>query len=124
VGKGAAAKGSTPSLEQLRRWMRQGPFRKPQGLRLEQPHGANVVVMSFPVPCATFGKLLTDAETAIARDILSGLSNASIARKRGTAVRTIANQVAAIFRKLQVRSRLELSVYARVGRHATPRDNP
>ena len=104
--------------------MRQGPFRKPQGLRLEQPHGTDVLVVSFPVPCPTFGELLTETETAIARDILSGLSNAAIARRRGTAVRTIANQVAAIFRKLQVRSRLELSLYARAGRHASPREEP
>jgi DNA-binding NarL/FixJ family response regulator len=123
VAKGTA-KGAPPSLEQLRRWMRQGPFRKPQGLRLEEPHGTGVLVLSFPVPCATFGELLTDTEAAIARDILSGLSNAAIARKRGTAVRTIANQVASIFRKLQVRSRLELSLYARAGRHAAPRGDP
>jgi DNA-binding NarL/FixJ family response regulator len=118
------AKSAPPSLEQLRRWMRHGPFRRPQGLRLEEAPSTGVLVVSFPVPRATFGELLTEAETAIARDILGGLSNAAIARKRGTAVRTIANQVASIFRKLQVRSRLELSLYALAGRHAPPRDDP
>jgi DNA-binding NarL/FixJ family response regulator len=49
--------------------------------------------------------------------VLSGLSNADIAGRRGTAVRTIANQVASIYRKLQVRSRLELSLFALAGRH-------
>ena len=80
-----------------------------------------MLVVSFPVPRATFGELLTNTETAIARDILAGLSNSAIARKRGTAVRTIANQVASIFRKLRVRSRLELSLYALAGRHAPER---
>jgi DNA-binding NarL/FixJ family response regulator len=104
--------------------MRQGPFRKPQGLRLEEAQSADVLVVSFPVPRANFGELLTNTETAIARDILAGLSNSAIARKRGTAVRTIANQVASIFRKLRVRSRLELSLYALAGRHAPARDDP
>jgi DNA-binding NarL/FixJ family response regulator len=120
----APAKSLPPATEQLRRWMRQGPFRKPQGLRLEEPQSTDVLVVSFPVPRATFGELLTNTETAIARDILAGLSNSAIARKRGTAVRTIANQVASIFRKLRVRSRLELSLYALAGRHAPARDDP
>jgi DNA-binding NarL/FixJ family response regulator len=93
-------------------------------LRLEEPQSAEVLVVSFPVPRVTFGELLTNTETAIARDILAGLSNSAIARKRGTAVRTIANQVASIFRKLRVRSRLELSLYALAGRHAPARDDP
>jgi DNA-binding NarL/FixJ family response regulator len=40
--------------------------------------------------------------------LLEGKRNADIARERGTSVRTVANQVAAIFRKLKVRSRAEL----------------
>lgn len=104
--------------------MKRGPFRKPHGLRLEEPQGTDVFVVSFPVQRATFSDLLTDSEAAIAHDILLGLSNAAIAGKRGTAVRTIANQVASIFRKLQVRSRLELSLYALAGRQPSPRDDP
>jgi len=118
------AKPTPPSLDQLRRWMKQGPFRKPHGLRLEEPQGADEFVLSFPVREETFGDVLTDTEAAIARDILLGLSNAAIASKRGTAVRTIANQVASIFRKLEVRSRLELSLYALAGRHPASRDDP
>lgn len=118
------AKPAPPSLDQLRRWMKQGPFRKPPGLRLEERQGADVLVVSFPVRRATFGDQLTGTEAAIAHDILLGLSNAAIASKRGTAVRTIANQVASIFRKLQVRSRLELSLYALAGRHPSPHDDP
>jgi DNA-binding CsgD family transcriptional regulator len=37
-----------------------------------------------------------------------GQSNAAIAKARGTHVRTVANQLAALFRKLGVASRAEL----------------
>jgi DNA-binding NarL/FixJ family response regulator len=52
---------------------------------------------------------LTKAEKAVAALVLEGFSNREIARERGTSVRTIANQVAAIFRKLKVAARIELS---------------
>jgi DNA-binding CsgD family transcriptional regulator len=51
--------------------------------------------------------VLTDAERQVALAILAGRSNAEIARIRGTSPRTIANQVAHIFRKLGVKSRSE-----------------
>jgi DNA-binding CsgD family transcriptional regulator len=51
---------------------------------------------------------LSPAERAIAGHILEGLTNARIAEKRSTSVRTIANQVASLFRKLGVMSRTEL----------------
>lgn len=56
---------------------------------------------------------LTAAEQDVALLILRGLSNAAIARVRGTSVRTVANQVAAILDKVGVGSRLELC--ARLG---------
>jgi DNA-binding NarL/FixJ family response regulator len=52
---------------------------------------------------------LTPAEQQVALAALSGLSNADIARMRGSSPRTVANQLAAIFRKLGVRSRSELA---------------
>lgn len=52
---------------------------------------------------------LTTAEQDVALLILRGLSNESIARARGTSVRTVANQVAAIFDKTGVASRTELA---------------
>lgn len=51
---------------------------------------------------------LTDAELVVLRGIFAGKSNAAIALERGTSPRTIANQVASIFRKHGVRSRSEL----------------
>jgi DNA-binding NarL/FixJ family response regulator len=57
---------------------------------------------------ATSSTPLTAAERAVTRGLLRGLSYEQIARERKTSVRTVANQVAASFRKLQVHSRAEL----------------
>jgi DNA-binding NarL/FixJ family response regulator len=51
---------------------------------------------------------LTEAERQILSSLLQGEPNVVIARSRGTSPSTIANQVAAIYRKLGVRSRREL----------------
>jgi DNA-binding CsgD family transcriptional regulator len=50
---------------------------------------------------------LTDAELEVARMLADSYSNAAIAKTRGTAINTAANQVAAVYRKLQVRCRRE-----------------
>jgi DNA-binding NarL/FixJ family response regulator len=52
---------------------------------------------------------LTEAEREVAKLVVAGLSNEAIARRRNVSVRTIAKQVSAIYRKLAVRSRRELS---------------
>ncbi len=46
--------------------------------------------------------LLTTAEAEITLWLLSGRTNKAIASTRGSSVRTVTNQVAAIFRKLGV----------------------
>lgn len=51
---------------------------------------------------------LTDAELAIAPLVAQGCTNEEIARVRGTAPRTVANQLAALYRKLGVTSRVEM----------------
>lgn len=51
---------------------------------------------------------LTTAERAVARHVVAGDSDRAIAAARGTALRTIANQVRAISRKLGVSGRLEI----------------
>jgi DNA-binding NarL/FixJ family response regulator len=72
--------------------------------------GETLVVTSVPLD-ETGGVLegLSTAEREIAIDAVSGMSNAEIARKRNRAVRTVANQVASIFRKVGVGSRAELA---------------
>ena len=64
--------------------------------------------MSFPRD-ATAADELTPAERQVALAVLAGYSNAEIARTRGSSPRTVANQIASIFRKLGVRSRGELA---------------
>ncbi len=55
---------------------------------------------------------LTPAEREVATLVISGRSNAEIARRRGTASNTVANQVGSIFRKLGIQSRAELGAAA------------
>jgi DNA-binding NarL/FixJ family response regulator len=55
------------------------------------------------------GQILSGAEQAIVEAVLRGRSNREIAEERGTSVRTVANQMASIFRKLCVGSRSELA---------------
>ncbi len=58
---------------------------------------------------------LTEAEREVARFVVAGLSNEGIARRRNVSLRTIANQVSSIYRKLAVRSRRELSALQGLG---------
>jgi DNA-binding CsgD family transcriptional regulator len=54
--------------------------------------------LSFPVP-------LSDAEAAVVRELLAGRSHAQISNLRATSQRTVANQLATVFRKLGVSGR-------------------
>jgi DNA-binding NarL/FixJ family response regulator len=53
---------------------------------------------------------LTEAEAEVLGHLRQGLTNAQIARRRGSAERTVANQVAAILHKLQLPSRSAVAV--------------
>jgi DNA-binding CsgD family transcriptional regulator len=52
---------------------------------------------------------LTPAEREVAAAAVAGQSNEMIAAARGAAVRTVANQLASIYRKLGINSRAELA---------------
>ena len=54
---------------------------------------------------------LSPAEREVTARLLDGYDNERIARERGTSLRTVANQVASIFRKLGVSSRGSLSAW-------------
>lgn len=56
---------------------------------------------------------LTPAERAIAKLVLDGCSNNEIAARRGASVKTVANQLRALYQKLGINSRYELA--ARLG---------
>jgi DNA-binding CsgD family transcriptional regulator len=68
--------------------------------------GRRFTLLSFP---RSGRDDLTPAERHVTLAVLAGLSNADIARMRGSSPRTVANQLGAIFRKLGVRSRAELA---------------
>lgn len=70
--------------------------------------GEHLVVVSVPIAVGAADAPLTRAERAIAEDVAAGRSNAEIAQRRGRSVRTVANQLAALYRKLGVGSRSEL----------------
>ncbi|HEX7604104.1 MAG TPA: helix-turn-helix transcriptional regulator [Polyangiaceae bacterium] len=55
---------------------------------------------------------LTPAENDVVLGILSGQSNAEIAARRRRSTRTVANQIASIYRKLGVSSRSDLAARA------------
>lgn len=63
-------------------------------------------VVSEPLPETP---KLTVAEEAVLTLVLEGRSNAEIAKQRKTSVRTVANQVASLFKKHGVSSRSELA---------------
>jgi DNA-binding CsgD family transcriptional regulator len=52
--------------------------------------------------------VLTPAERSVLELLVSGASNARIAQVRGASVRTVANQVASVLKKLRASSRFEL----------------
>lgn len=63
---------------------------------------------------------LTPAERAVLALLAGGASNRAIAAARGCAVRTVANQVASLLRKLDAKSRFEL--IERVARSGLPKE--
>ncbi|MBI5069504.1 MAG: helix-turn-helix transcriptional regulator [Deltaproteobacteria bacterium] len=80
-----------------------------------------VAVIAFPAPDLRSGLAVTAAEQEVVRGVLSGLTNAEIARQRHRSVRTVANQVAAALRKLRVGSRAELLAALIAGVDRPPR---
>lgn len=77
--------------------------------------GERFILFEWPLARVAVEESLTEAERAVLDGIVRGESNAAIARHRRRSVRTIAKQVASIFRKLGVRSRLELIALASRG---------
>lgn len=91
----------------------------PAALDVEEMDG-EFVLLSWSV--AADGALagFTEAEASVVRCLQLGLSNAEIARIRGTTPRTVANQIASILRKTGLASRYEIIRHIR-GRHAGAR---
>jgi DNA-binding CsgD family transcriptional regulator len=68
-------------------------------------------VLSVPLDEGPAMAALSHAEREVAVLAARGLRNAEIARHRGTSVRTVANQMASILRKVGVSSRYELAAH-------------
>jgi DNA-binding NarL/FixJ family response regulator len=81
----------------------------PFGLRASRVNlgGEEVAVFSFPLPAPALPESLSSAEREIALALLDGWSDAQIAIARHTSLRTVANQVRSVLRKLGVQSRGE-----------------
>jgi len=102
----------------MRGWKQAEPVREVVARPLPAPFGLRAssfklgdeeyLVLSYPAPRQGLPKTLTATEREVAQGLLSGLTNSQIARERGVAVRTVANQVAAVLKKAGVSSRIEL----------------
>jgi DNA-binding NarL/FixJ family response regulator len=95
------ARGDTPPVEDL-------PAHDLRASRLIV-EGEDFLVVSIELAEPPALAALTPAQQAVIREVLRGASNQDIARTRGVSVRTVANQLAAVYRKLGVRSRAELA---------------
>jgi DNA-binding NarL/FixJ family response regulator len=97
----------------------------PEGLELSARHwrGEPCILLTFPARKPEWPPGLTPAERVIGALLMDGVSTAEIARRRRTAERTAANQIASLLRKAGVASRLELASYVFAPRSSrtTPR---
>jgi DNA-binding CsgD family transcriptional regulator len=87
------------------------PRQPPADVAALESDDGSVVVLSFAIEKGP-GTGLSPAESEVAAHLLKGRTNAQIAKIRGASERTVANQVANVFRKLGVSSRLELVALA------------
>jgi DNA-binding CsgD family transcriptional regulator len=71
--------------------------------------GCELAIISEPILPPAVRGWLTAAERAICEQLLRGDSQRAIAERRGTSVRTVANQVSRIFEKLGVHTCAELA---------------
>ena len=87
-------------------------LRPPPGLtaRLLDVGGEEVLVFRVPLSSGAGVSELSSAEREVAELAVAGLSNREISVRRKTSERTVANQLANVFRKLNVGSRRALAV--------------
>lgn len=74
-----------------------------------QVEGVTYRYLVYETPEATDFDCLTDAERDVVDGVLRGWSNTRIGEGRGTSARTVANQLASVYRKLGVSGRGELA---------------
>ena len=69
-----------------------------------------LVVLSIPIEASDVLDRLTPAEREVATLVVRGLTNEQVATRRGCRARTVAVQLASIYRKLAINSRAVLAV--------------
>jgi len=85
--------------------------------------GDAFAVLEFPMESVVPRRVtsnLTASERSVVELMLEGKTNLEIAEARRRALRTVANQVASIFRKLGIGSRSELYAFAARSRDPDP----
>lgn len=89
-------------------------YQSPKDLRVTELEvgGERLLVLSYPrrKRALLADGVLTRTEAAVANLAIAGLSNGEIAARRGTSIRTVANQMASVLHKLRCGSRRELVV--------------
>ena len=75
-----------------------------------QIDGEQLLVLEIDLAAARSraADVLTAAEHEVTAMVVDGASNAEVAARRGTSLRTVANQLASTYRKLGIASRQEL----------------
>ena len=84
-----------------------------RGVRVASPDGEDVAILELEAIESPEVPALTAAERAIVALLVRGLSSVEIAHARGTSPRTVACQLASIYRKLGVSSRGEVTAALR-----------
>lgn len=116
LGNGVSKLGSNSRFTALQAWRVLAEAEKGRSGRAmiaEVPFGEDKILSlrcDIP-PRPELEVRLSSAETHVAWLVCDGLSNRDIALERGTAERTVANQVASIFNKLGVCRRFELAQF-------------
>jgi DNA-binding NarL/FixJ family response regulator len=106
IAQRALRKLGVSSLSQLSRVLHS---QKPLVLG-DVPVGSEVLLaLGYEESTAALLDTLTSAERGVARALMDGLSHREIALERGVAARTVASQVASIYKKLSVSGRRELT---------------
>jgi DNA-binding NarL/FixJ family response regulator len=72
------------------------------------PNGVSLRAVAVPRPDAHLAQRLAAAQLAVAQGLIEGLTHKDLACRRGTSRRTIANQVAGIYRRWRVTDRNDL----------------
>lgn len=84
----------------------------PEAVQVEHL-GDDLALLSYPLASASLPAALTIAEQEVALRVYAGASNEAIARERGVSLKTVSNQLDAVYHKLGVSSRAELTLRLR-----------